>query len=108
VVHGIPVNILAFIPAVILGVIGGFMGALFTFMNLKVARLRKRLLAGLNAKWKQNTARMVEPVIIIVRAQLILGKFSYQLYFSFKAYFVCHISVSPFNIPLFTIFMYEE
>ncbi|ELU14762.1 hypothetical protein CAPTEDRAFT_132493, partial [Capitella teleta] len=66
VVHGIPVNILAFIPAVILGILGGILGALFTFMNLKIARSRKRLLSRIEAKWKQNSFRMMEPILIIV------------------------------------------
>lgn len=34
--HGIGLNILAFIPTVILGIIGGLLGAVFTFVNLKV------------------------------------------------------------------------
>lgn len=34
--HGIGLNLLAFIPTVILGVIGGLLGAVFTFLNLKV------------------------------------------------------------------------
>ena len=34
--HGIALNILAFIPAAIIGVIGGLLGAMFTFINLKV------------------------------------------------------------------------
>jgi hypothetical protein len=34
--HGLALNILAFIPTVIIGVFGGLLGALFTFINLKV------------------------------------------------------------------------
>jgi len=34
--RGIGLNLLAFIPTVILGVIGGLLGAVFTFLNLKV------------------------------------------------------------------------
>ena len=34
--HGIGLNILAFIPTVILGIMGGLLGAVFTFINLKV------------------------------------------------------------------------
>ena len=34
--HGIGLNILAFIPTVIIGIIGGLLGAVFTFINLKV------------------------------------------------------------------------
>ena len=38
--HGIGLNILAFIPTVILGIIGGLLGAVFTFINLKVQCVR--------------------------------------------------------------------
>ena len=38
--HGIGLNILAFIPTVILGIIGGLLGAMFTFINLKVQYVR--------------------------------------------------------------------
>ena len=34
--HGLALNILAFIPTVILGIIGGLLGAMFTFINIKV------------------------------------------------------------------------
>ena len=33
----IPLNLLVFLPAVLLGGIGGILGALFTFLNLKVS-----------------------------------------------------------------------
>ena len=38
--HGIGLNILAFIPTVILGIMGGLLGAVFTFLNLKVLHLK--------------------------------------------------------------------
>ena len=38
--HGIGLNILAFIPTVIIGIIGGLLGAVFTFINLKVQYVR--------------------------------------------------------------------
>ena len=38
--HGIGLNILAFIPTVIIGIIGGLLGAVFTFINLKVQCVR--------------------------------------------------------------------
>ena len=37
--HGIGLNILAFIPTVIIGIIGGLLGAVFTFINLKVQHI---------------------------------------------------------------------
>lgn len=64
---GIAVHILAFIPSTILGIIGGFLGALFNFINLKFARLRRRTLAKLKDKKAQNALRMAEPIVIMVR-----------------------------------------
>ena len=68
---GLSVHILTFIPAILLGIIGGGLGAFFNFVNLKLARLRRRTLANISAKWKQNTIRMAEPIIIMVSFVLI-------------------------------------
>lgn len=64
--QGVDVNILMFIPTVIIGVIGGILGSLFVVINLKVARTRKRILARLKDKWKQTVFRLIEPVLIMV------------------------------------------
>ncbi|KAL5021105.1 hypothetical protein ScPMuIL_000260 [Solemya velum] len=69
---GIDVNIVMFIPTVVIGVIGGFLGAAFTILNLKIARARKRILAGISRLWVKNSIRVLEPVIIMVS----LGIFS--------------------------------
>ena len=63
---GISVNIIAFIPAALLGIIGGILGAIFTFINLKIARARKRLLAKVPNRRQQQIIRMAEPIIIMV------------------------------------------
>jgi hypothetical protein len=63
---GIPINILAFIPAVILGIIGGFLGALYTFMNLKIVKARRRFLASIRRKWKRNVVKIGEPMLLMV------------------------------------------
>ena len=60
-------NIIAFIPAALLGVIGGILGAIFTFINLKIARARKRLLAKVSKQRHQQVIRMLEPITIMVR-----------------------------------------
>lgn len=44
-------NIVMFIPAVILGAMGGGLGAVFTFLNLKVARWRKKNI--IHTKWRR-------------------------------------------------------
>ena len=59
-------NIIAFIPTVIIGIIGGVLGALFTFINLKIARGRKRLLSKITNGAAQKIVRLAEPIIIIV------------------------------------------
>ena len=64
--QGLAVNILAFLPSALLGVLGGILGSLFTFINLKIARGRKRLLANIQSVAKQNIIRLLEPIIIMV------------------------------------------
>ncbi|KAK7115171.1 chloride channel protein C-like isoform X2 [Littorina saxatilis] len=64
--RGVDVNILMFIPTVVIGVIGGGLASLFTITNLKIARVRRRFLARIEAKWKQNVFRMFEPAFLMV------------------------------------------
>ena len=63
---GVDVNIIMFIPTVIIGTLGGGLGALFTIINLKLARVRRRFLARMQAKWKRNMFRMCEPAVLMV------------------------------------------
>ncbi|XP_046549442.1 chloride channel protein B-like [Haliotis rubra] len=63
---GVNVNILMFIPTVVIGIIGGLTGALFTIINLKITRSRKRLLSRIGKSWGQKTFRLVEPAVIMV------------------------------------------
>ncbi|EDV26598.1 uncharacterized protein TRIADDRAFT_54760 [Trichoplax adhaerens] len=61
----IPVNILAFLPAIIIGIIGGFLGALFTFLNLKFARARLYVVNLFKSTWAKKLVRILEPTIIM-------------------------------------------
>ncbi|XP_002739329.1 chloride channel protein C-like [Saccoglossus kowalevskii] len=63
---GLDVNLWLFIPTVILGIIGGLLGALFVFINLKLARLRRLVMRKLAKIWKQNIAKWIEPCIIMI------------------------------------------
>jgi chloride channel 7 len=45
---GIDINILAIIPSVLLGVMGGLLGSLFVFLHLKFAKLRRRIQANIS------------------------------------------------------------
>jgi len=69
----IPVNLIMFLPAVLLGVIGGLMGSMFTVGNLKIARLRRRLLAKIKSPLRQKIARISEPVLIMVSAYCVIN-----------------------------------
>ncbi|XP_071958229.1 chloride channel protein C-like isoform X2 [Antedon mediterranea] len=62
---GLDVNILMFFPTVIIGVLGGVLGGLFVFCNLKLARFRRAKLAKINNKITKKVARLLEPCIIV-------------------------------------------
>ncbi|XP_078602294.1 chloride channel protein B-like isoform X1 [Branchiostoma floridae x Branchiostoma japonicum] len=62
----IAVNIIAFVPAFVLGVLGGMLGSLFNFLNLKVARFRRMLLAKTSSYCGKRLLRMSEPVLIMI------------------------------------------
>ncbi|XP_078683930.1 chloride channel protein C-like isoform X1 [Branchiostoma floridae x Branchiostoma belcheri] len=62
----IAVNIIAFVPAFVLGVLGGMLGSLFNFLNLKVARFRRLLLAKSSSYCGKRLLRMAEPVLIMI------------------------------------------
>ncbi|XP_021349957.1 chloride channel protein C-like isoform X2 [Mizuhopecten yessoensis] len=64
---GIDVNILMFIPTVIIGVIGGLLGAIFTILNLKMTRGRKKLLSTISEHTiLQKLLRIFEPAVIMI------------------------------------------
>ncbi|XP_022809140.1 chloride channel protein A-like [Stylophora pistillata] len=64
--HGIGLNILVFIPTVILGIMGGLLGAVFTFLNLKIARFRRLWIAKIKSKQWKNIGKVSEPVLIMI------------------------------------------
>ena len=56
-----------FIPTAVIGIIGGLLGALFTILNLKMTRLRKKLLSSIQREWIQKLIRLFEPALIMVK-----------------------------------------
>ncbi|KAI0238342.1 Chloride channel protein D [Lamellibrachia satsuma] len=58
-------NIAVFIPAALLGAIGGLLGAAFTIMHLKIIRLRRRMYIYIKHKSLQNIVKVFEPVVIM-------------------------------------------
>ena len=62
----IPVNLIMFAPAMLLGLIGGILGAIFTIMNLKMSRCRRKLFTKIRRPVVQKIVRFLEPPIIMV------------------------------------------
>lgn len=63
---GIDINILIFIPTIVIGCIGGLLAALFTFLNLKMARTRKKFLSKIQSSLMQKFVRCFEPVVLMM------------------------------------------
>ena len=55
---GIDMNILALIPSAVLGVLGGVMGSLFIFANLKFSKLRRIIHANVANERCENNLRI--------------------------------------------------
>ncbi|ELU08671.1 hypothetical protein CAPTEDRAFT_215079 [Capitella teleta] len=64
--NAIPVNVIMFAPAMLLGFIGGIFGAIFTILNLKITRLRRRLVSRIKPPFAQKIVRFMEPPIIMI------------------------------------------
>ncbi|XP_067937986.1 chloride channel protein C-like [Watersipora subatra] len=59
-------HISIFVPTIIIGVLGGLLGSLFTFTNLKIVRARKSLLSSIQSPYLMKFCRLAEPIIILV------------------------------------------
>ncbi len=61
---GIDINILALIPCMMLGLLGGLLGSLFVFLHLKVAKLRRRVQAGVTTRqeWGVNVSSFLKVI----------------------------------------------
>lgn len=54
-----------FIPTLVIGAVGGIMGALFTFLSLKMTRTRKRLLSKIK-KQPAKVVKCLEPAFLMI------------------------------------------
>ena len=61
-----PVHILMFPAAILVGIIGGFLGAIFTMINISIVKLRARLISAARSIHLKRFIRMIEPIIIMV------------------------------------------
>ena len=62
----IAVNVIAVIPAIILGIVGGVLGSAFTQLNLLFSRSRKRIMAKIKGKHAKNLLRMLETLMVLL------------------------------------------
>ena len=60
------VNVIAVVPAIMLGILGGLLGSAFTHLNLVIARWRKQIMAKIKGKHLKNIVRMGETVTILL------------------------------------------
>ncbi|NXU76201.1 CLCB protein, partial [Oreotrochilus melanogaster] len=69
-------NILAFIPTILLGMLGGLLGALFVSLNIKINKLRMQVSNSIPKSSLRKISKLLETVFILVRS--ILCSFSCQ------------------------------
>ncbi|XP_014792391.1 PREDICTED: chloride channel protein C-like [Calidris pugnax] len=60
------VNVLAFIPTILLGMLGGLLGALFVSLNTKINKLRMRFFNSIPKLSLRKTSKLLETVLILV------------------------------------------
>lgn len=59
-------NIMVFIPSIILGIIGGLLGALFISMNMRVNKFRIKLFNLIKHPLIQKLSKLLEAILILV------------------------------------------
>nr|XP_056710733.1 chloride channel protein D-like [Euleptes europaea] len=59
-------SVLAFVPAIFLGILGGLLGALFVFLNIKINKLRMWFFSTIPKTSLRKTAKLLEAVLILV------------------------------------------
>ena len=67
----IQIHVLSLLPALVLGLVGGMMGALFTRWNVWMVRTRKLLLGKISNPQYQGVARMLETVLLVVSRRVV-------------------------------------
>lgn len=59
-------SVLAFVPAIFLGILGGLLGALFVFLNIRINRLRMWFFNTIPKTSLRKTAKLLESVLVLV------------------------------------------
>ncbi|XP_053101924.1 chloride channel protein C-like [Hemicordylus capensis] len=59
-------SVLAFVPAIFLGILGGLLGAFFVFLNIKINKLRMQFFSTIPKVSLRKTAKLLESVLVLV------------------------------------------
>ncbi|XP_075684224.1 chloride channel protein B-like [Rhinoderma darwinii] len=59
-------SVLAFIPCIIIGIIGGLLGALFVCLNVKINKLRLKLFNSISHKLVRQLSKLLETLLLLV------------------------------------------
>ena len=59
-------NIVILVPTIVLGILGGILGAIFTRLNNAIAILRKKFVSSIPYPRAQKIVRIAETVILVV------------------------------------------
>ena len=62
----IQIHVLILVPAIVLGVVGGLLGAFFTRFNVWIVRNRKKMLSKIKSQNLQGFTRMLETILLVV------------------------------------------
>ncbi|KAM5157158.1 chloride channel protein D-like isoform 2-T2 [Mantella aurantiaca] len=60
------ISVLAFIPCIILGIIGGLLGALFVFLNVRINKLRLKLFNSISHKLLRQLSKLLETLFLLL------------------------------------------
>ncbi|NXT56143.1 CLCB protein, partial [Pluvianellus socialis] len=63
------VNVLAFVPTILLGILGGLLGALFVSLNIRINKLRMQFFNSIPKLSLRKTSKLLETVLILVSKQ---------------------------------------
>ncbi|XP_031408810.1 ubiquitin-conjugating enzyme E2 variant 2 [Meleagris gallopavo] len=64
------VHVLAFIPAILLGMLGGLLGALFVSLNIKINKLRMQFFNSIPKSSLSKTSKLLETLLILLHSSI--------------------------------------
>ena len=64
-----PVHVIMFPAAILVGIVGGILGAAFSLLNMRIVKKRARLINNVRRPAARKFLRMLEPVVIMVSLQ---------------------------------------